>query len=130
MKNSFALIASTLLLSITFAGVAQAANSLSVVAQCHISSHADTGVNVEIVDAGPIAYSGLLLAIITSAGNVRPHIIGAFPVQVVPNGAGIITYSGRDFLLTRSTQTNLISLKSGGSEPVEISGSGIGFSCL
>ena len=128
-KTAFLTMLSVVTISTSFSSPARAGNSLNVLARCHLASNPDAGVNVEIVDAGSTTNSNLLVAIVTSAGNVLPHVLGAFPVSVIPNGAGIITYKGTDFLLTKSTWTRLITLKSGGAEPVDMSGSGIGYSC-
>ncbi|MBC7458177.1 MAG: hypothetical protein H7235_07870 [Bdellovibrionaceae bacterium] len=127
MKSSLMLTALLLIGSTVFAATNESAE---VIRDCHLAENPDAGVRVKILNVGEQPGSGLLVAVVLSAGNVKPHIMGAYPVTVnPPNGAGIIGFSGTGFSLKIATQTGLIELKSSGSEPVHMSGNGPLFSC-
>jgi hypothetical protein len=102
---------------------AHAAGHLKLKLSCHLSKYPDQGINVQIIDVGSTPSFELLVAVITSAGNIKPHVIGSFPVLTIPiNGAGIHGYTGKDFDLRISSQLKNITLTSGGDEPQSVQG--------
>ena len=111
--------------SVSFAG-----QNNETVRECGLAKNPDAGVKVKIVDVGASENSGLLVAVVLSSGNIRPHVIGSYPVTVnPPNGAGIVGYSGKNFSLTISSWTKEVSLKTTGDSAVSISGNGPFFNC-
>ena len=121
------IILATMLIACPFAYSAQ---EPKLVRQCHLATNPDSGVLVEILQFDDQPNSNLLVAVIISAGNIKPHIIGTFPVSTLaPNGAGILGYTGKNFSLTISSWTGWISLNALGKTPIHISGRGPLINC-
>jgi hypothetical protein len=112
-----------ILFTISINSFAHASQKIKVKLTCHLSGYPDQGLHIQVIDVGSRPDFELLVAVITPDGNIKPHVIGAFPVERIPvNGTGVYGYSGKDFNLTISSQIKTITLVSGGDDPQSMTG--------
>ncbi len=112
-----------LFLIFSAASILWASEANQEVRTCRVTSHPDTGVEVKIINVGDQPESGLYVAVVLSAGNIRPRILGSYTVRpLAPNGAGITGYRGPHFLLKIDSWDHTISLKTSGPQAVAIVG--------
>ena len=104
-------------------------DGVKVVYTCNLAQNPDAGIKVRILNVSEVEGQRNLVAVITSAGNISPRVIGTYPVVQNVNGAGLTIFEGKNFRLMKSSWTQLVSLDATGDETVQLSGTGPFFSC-
>ncbi len=127
MKSIF--FAILFLISLSTAQAAPIQSQVKVLEFCHLTQNPDSGVYLQVFDVGQGQTelgkeSGLFVAVLTSAGNVRPHVLAAFPVvRIPPSGVGVTGFESADqksFYFSKNLTTQTYTLKSSGAVSINL----------